>query len=97
MDILDKARQIRTERENNYDDPRANFQRIADYWNIYLFDIYGKAQGLITSKNVADMMVLMKMAREQYKHMEDNYLDMIGYISCADTIINKEREDKNGK
>jgi len=89
MDILDKARRIREEREGNYDDPRRNFQRIADYWNIYL------GQQIITAKAVADMMVLLKVAREQYKHGEDNYLDIIGYVSCADTIVKKE--ESNGK
>lgn len=91
-DILDKARHIREERENNYDDPRRNFQRIADYWNIYLGTDENSTTGFITAKAVADMMILMKMAREQYKHQEDNYLDMIGYVSCADSIINKESE-----
>lgn len=75
-------------RQEAYDHPARNFQRQADLWNAWF-----KARGYSVELNrhdVAMMMILTKMAREAYKHKEDNLVDCIGYILCLDKIIKDE-------
>lgn len=71
------------DRQLNYGAPEDNFERIAQLWRIYL--------GLdIDSKDVAYMMILMKIARlmnnpEHY----DSIIDIAGYAACAGVIAKK--------
>jgi len=88
-DIAQQASEIvNGDRQKDYDHPIRNFQRMADLWNGYL-----KARGFevtLNSRDVAQMSVLLKMAREMYKHKEDNLTDIIGYTLCLDKIENFE-------
>jgi len=87
QEILDSVGEVLGAREKNYDNPRPNFQRIADYWTTYL--------GIpILPEQVAIMMILMKVAREQFKHTEDNLTDAIGYAVCALRIAEDENDIK---
>lgn len=85
--ILKKAEEIvNGEREGQYGTPENNFAIIADFWNIYLNNIHNfKDQVIdIEPKDVAEMMILMKIARctsGQYK--DDNYIDICGYAAIA--------------
>lgn len=89
MDIAQQASEIvRGPRHATYDKPSNNFNKIASLWNGYL-----KAKGFdieLNKKDVAVMSVLIKVAREMFKHKEDNLIDEIGYILCLDEI---EREN----
>lgn len=83
-DILDKVKNIvNGDRLNSYGLPKESFQRIADYWNIYLSH---KEDNIITPKDVAMMMTLFKLAREENKHKEDNIVDMLAYILLYDKV-----------
>lgn len=74
---------INNERQDQYGNPEDNFATIADYWNTYL-DKKLCDDGIITAKDVAMMMVLLKIAREQTgSGKEDNYIDAAGYIGLA--------------
>ena len=69
-------------RQECYGDAEDNFQTIATLWESYL-----KATGcnvLIDSKDVAMMMILLKVARaaSHGTHL-DNYIDISGYAACA--------------
>lgn len=94
MKILDVINSTLSERENNYDHPKPNFERIAGYWNTFLKD---KLAQPITASDVAMLMVLMKVAREQHKHTQDNLVDMVGYTLCAERIIDFEAEQQVAK
>lgn len=83
--ILDKVKDILHRREGNYDDPALNFARIAAYWTIRLRAKLRPGEA-ITANDVADMAILMKVAREQFKHGDDNYLDIIGYAVCGQRL-----------
>lgn len=84
MNILEEAQRVIFERQGSYDAPENNFRRIVTLWNAYLD---GKQDKLpLTEKDVALMMVLMKIAREVYKHSEDNLVDGCGYLQCAQLI-----------
>ena len=69
-------------RQECYGDAEDNFQTIATLWESYL-----KATGcdaVINSKDVAMMMILLKVARASVPGIHlDNYIDIAGYAACA--------------
>lgn len=65
---------INGERQDQYGNPEDTFQLIADLWSAYL------GNPAIQAEQVADMMVLLKIAREAGgKGKKDNMVDLIGY------------------
>lgn len=82
--ILKKAEQTVFQRQGTYDKPEDNFTRIADLWNAYIKGRPNKDP--LTPKDVALMMVLLKISRELYQHKEDNLIDAAGYIQCAENV-----------
>ena len=79
--ILSKAKSIiNGERQGTYGDAEDSFQTIADMWSAYL-----KTE--ILSEDVANMMILMKVARNSsgvYK--DDNWIDICGYAALGGEI-----------
>lgn len=90
-DILDKAKSIiNGERQGTYGNAEDSFAVIAQMWSAYL----GRE---LKSSDVANMMILMKVARNSsgvYK--DDNWIDICGYAAlggdiqakCEETPIN---------
>lgn len=80
-DILDKAKTIiNGERQGTYGNAEDNFASIAAFWSTYL-------NTPIDSTDVANMMILMKVARNSsgvYK--DDNYIDICGYAALGGGI-----------
>lgn len=80
-DILDKAKNIiNGERQGTYGNAEDNFANIAAFWSTYL-------NTPIDSTDVANMMILMKVARNSsgvYK--DDNYIDICGYAALGGGI-----------
>ncbi|OKZ93634.1 MAG: hypothetical protein BHW15_03840 [Coprococcus sp. CAG:131_42_139] len=80
-DILDKAKTIiNGERQGTYGNAEDNFASIAAFWSTYL-------NTPIDSTDVANMMILMKVARNSsgvYK--DDNYIDICGYAVLGGEI-----------
>lgn len=76
-------RTINVERQGQYGNPEDTFKKIADLWTAYLFsndpiDLH------ITPAMVADMMCLLKIAREKGgKGKRDNVVDLIGYAALG--------------
>ena len=67
------------DRQQDYGSPKQNFQEIADMWNTYL-----KCDGdPIAPKDVANMMILMKIVRNNHKPKRDNWVDIAGYAQCG--------------
>lgn len=79
-------------RQECYGDAEDNFQTIATLWETYL-----KSTGcdvLIDSKDVAMMMILLKVARAASHEIHlDNYVDIAGYAACAYGIDGMCRSD----
>ena len=89
--VLDKVKNIiNGNRLDSYGLPEDSFQRIADYWNVYMNHTIG--DGDILPKDIAMMMVLFKLAREENKHKEDNIVDAIGYLVLYNNFIKEEPE-----
>ena len=86
--ILDRVKAILTSREKGaYGNVYHSFLRITDYWNAYLSHVgILEKDSELKPKDVAMLMVLFKMSREEHKHKDDNILDMIGYATLAKSI-----------
>ena len=85
-DILQRADRIAgQDRSRDYGHPRQNFQRIADLWDVYLANQPGD-ELRITPQDVAAMMILMKIARQQHTPKDDNLVDIAGYVKCWDML-----------
>lgn len=87
-DILDKARSIiNGERAETYGEAEYSFVVIAKMWSSYL----GRT---ISPCDVANMMILMKVARNSsgvYK--DDNWIDICGYAALGGEIQNKDKDN----
>lgn len=80
--LTEAAAAVYGPRQSSYGHPRQNFQRTADLWNGYL-RATGRQDDL-TPVDVAQMMVLLKMARlMQTPDHRDSWLDMAGYAATG--------------
>jgi|TARA_Y100000034_G_scaffold36272_1_gene44672 hypothetical protein len=92
--VCDEAKEITgNNRMKEYGHPSHNFSDIASLWNAFLgnkitkCDREGKMPTpLLDKKDVAMMMTLFKIAREQAGHKRDNIVDGIGYLRNAAQI-----------
>lgn len=73
------------ERQDDYGQPIDNFNRIARLWNAYKGDDY------FTPRIIAELMVLLKMARSMHKSTEDTEKDKVGYTLLAAEFAEFER------
>lgn len=86
-EILDKAKeQVCGHRTEDYGTPENSFKLIADLWTAYLTEYKLSAFSEISSKDVAVMMALMKIARIRSDIKSDSYIDLAGYAACAGEI-----------
>ena len=86
---------VNGEREKQYGNPEYNFKRIAKRWSLYLTKLY-EDEGVVIELNpidVARMMIEFKLARANGpKDKLDNYVDTIGYATCAAEILERDEE-----
>ncbi len=76
-DILNEAREVLLSRSGTYGTAEDSFGFIADLWHGYLSNaVQGRK---LEPYDVANMMMLLKIAREKTQYKHDNYVDMIGY------------------
>ena len=90
-EILDRAKEIITkDRNNQYGEPEDIFDVIAAFWDTYLGIDY------LTAVDVANMMVLFKIARNVTSETKiDTFIDIAGYAACGGEIAT--RGELNGK
>lgn len=76
--LLDAARIISGQRDEQYGGPEDNFQRIADIWSV-IFD------RKFTKEDVAMAMIGVKLARfvSDYGFQADTWTDIAGYAACG--------------
>lgn len=83
MTVLEQAQAIVDgARQDDYGNPEDSLSRIAEYWNVYL-EKELKPGCAMSPKDVAMMMVLLKVAREGHGHKLDNLIDGAGYFELA--------------
>ena len=75
-------------RQKAYGHPRDNFERTARLRNGYLFACKGNDAPLLNATDVAQMMVLLKMARlMQTPDHRDSIVDMAGYAATYARVV----------
>lgn len=74
-------------REEDYGGLEDNFSVIARFWSLY--------KGIeITAKDVAVMMVLLKVARiKSTTATEDSFVDLAGYAACGAELYTEKKKD----
>lgn len=88
--LLETAKQtVCHDRNDQYGEPEDSFDMIAKLWSAYLC---GRvvACGQITSGDVANMMILLKVARQAATPKDDNYVDIAGYAACGSEVSDAE-------
>jgi hypothetical protein len=96
--VLDEAKKcVLHDRNSTYGKPEDNFRRIAELWTAYL-GIRPKDVGApITPTDVAQMMLLMKVARLAHNPThKDSWVDGIGYLACGAGIELGEEQKGHG-
>ena len=48
----------------------------------------------ITIKDMYNMQIALKLARESWAHKEDNLLDLVAYIGALNTYLEKTNKEK---
>lgn len=71
--------------DHDYGSPEDNFGTIAKLWTAYL-DASHDAHVLLDARDVAAMMVLLKIARVATSEKADNWIDIAGYAACGGEI-----------
>ena len=87
VNVLEAAQDIIFgDREKTYGKPSKNLDCIVDLWNTYLMSKFdGDLPKLLTNKDVAVMMVLLKTARlaNDLTH-RDSLIDICGYAALVE-------------
>jgi len=79
--ILDEARNVVSgARQKQYGPPEQSLEDITALWNAYLKGYKRLHTEELSPKDVAMMMVLLKIAREKHKTKKDNLVDAVGYL-----------------
>ena len=81
--------------DHDYGKPENNFETIADLWSTYLEAAYDEDSIVcLSSRDVAAMMVLLKVARVATSEKADHWVDIAGYAACGGEIDGEpDKED----
>lgn len=92
MNILKKADEIvnqrKEEKEREYgpfEEGMENASKIASLLS----------QKEITTKDMYNCMIALKLSRQAYNHKEDNLLDTVAYIGSLNNYLNKKHGSNN--
>lgn len=93
-ELLDKAKEtVCKDRVTQYGNPETSFYVIAELWEAYLRAKDNECR--LSAEDVANMMILLKVAREAHAPKDDNFIDIAGYAACgSEVMIDKKKEDK---
>ena len=85
-EILDNAARIVGGKDGQHGSAENNFDKIARLWYAY--------KGVpFTAKDVAVMMILLKVARIASGHQcDDNFVDIAGYAACGGELENPDTD-----
>ncbi len=84
MTIIEEAKAlVKGDRQKDYGDMQESFNRIAGLWSAYL--------GIdVNALDVAKMMILLKVSRAKNSNHRDSYIDIVGYVECADQLMGNQ-------
>lgn len=73
------------EKDRQYGDIDVNIKNMVDLFNLYTKRDLTIEEGYL-------MLIFNKLARESYKHKQDNLLDLVAYVGALDNYINKKEK-----
>lgn len=77
--LLEAQKIVNGKRQEDYGDRKQSFARIAKLWSSYLnIDV--------SSQDVVNMMILLKVSRAKTSFKRDNLIDIAGYAYCSELI-----------
>jgi hypothetical protein len=80
-------------KDRTHGDTEPSFRMIAELWSVYVFHTNTvRPEITVSPHDVAQMMVLLKVARSVYGHSADNYVDEGGYAALASQFRMREPE-----
>ena len=91
-DILEAASKAvhAEDKEHDYGKPEDNFATIAELWNTYLEAVFNDSESdarvYLCSRDVAAMMILLKIARVASSIKDDHWVDIAGYAACGGEV-----------
>lgn len=87
-DILEAASKAvhAEDMDHDYGKPEDNFATIAELWSTYLGAVCDDPDIYLSSRDVAAMMVLLKVARVATNEKADHWVDIAGYAACGGEI-----------
>ena len=71
--------------DHDYGSPENNFETIAKLWTAYLDAVFDERLEL-NARDVAAMMILLKVARAATSTKCDHWVDIAGYAACGGEI-----------
>ena len=80
-EVLNAASQRVAAKPEEYGAPENVFSLIADLWSDYLSTKNGALE--LMPADVANMMILLKIARNTQGNKEDTWVDIAGYAACG--------------
>ena len=90
--ILDEAKRLVCgDRQASYGPPDQDFKRTADMINA-LFRDYLKEGYQFQPKDVAAIMILIKLSRNRHQNKRDNPVDIAGYAHCMNVCMECEKK-----
>jgi hypothetical protein len=105
--LRDALNVINGERQDQYGAPEDSFALIAEYWEVYIRNALlrmSQERGIelqdvlfeefIRDDDVAFLMTLFKIARENFQHKKDNLVDAAGYLGIAGDMYEDEDQDE---
>lgn len=94
VNILNTAAELIVgQRQEDYGTPQENFQRFADLTNIIIKKNL-ETNTPLSARQMADIMVLLKMSRTVNTPTEDSYIDIAGYAGIAGELANPDSKEK---
>lgn len=90
VEILNEAAELIVgQRQQDYGTPEENFQRMADFANV-LFRKNLESGEPLTPRQMAEFMILLKVARTVNSPTRDSYVDIAGYAGIAGELADTE-------
>jgi hypothetical protein len=90
VDILTEAANLIVgQRQDDYGTPQENFKRIADFANI-LWKKNLETNTPLSPRQMADFMILLKVARTINTPTRDSYVDISGYAGIGGELAAEE-------
>jgi hypothetical protein len=92
--VLEEAMAQISTKSSVHGDTEPSFQMIAELWSVYTKHGQNvRPESWVSPHDVAQMMILVKIARSVYGHSSDNYVDEAGYAALAALFRNREKYD----